>query len=273
MDKKVSFLTFTQKYWWLILGLILLLILPVSIFCLVFWDCLNDVSAWASMIAGIATYLGSAFLGVLVFYNSWVQTEFNKKLDNIDVIFNADFTMRDGNVSPYKKEEIDESIKNCYSKTFTGDFTIKDFTYIGFKIINNNFYTPVTVSIEGIYYLDEEQKIEKCPQTEICSNSLETMIIDYKTKVESYYGVPKSILQIDYYETYKWANCIFLFKVINTKGEIKYYVKEFWFAKNVMGNTRVLTQSQYDSNIKKLGIPIEITYFNKQLFKRIGKPI
>lgn len=255
------------------LGLTLLLLIPVTIFCLVFRNTLNDVSAWASMIAGIATYLGSAFLGVLVFYNSWVQTELNKQLDNIDVIFDANFNMRDGNVSPFRKEEISGMFETCFPKTFNRYFKIKDFTYIGFKIINNNFYTPITVSIEGIYYLNKEQKIEKCPQTEIFSNSLETKIIDYKTIVESYYGVPKSILQDDYYKTYNWTNCIFIFKVINTKGAIKYYVKDFWFAKSVLGDSRVLTQSQYDSNIQKLGVPIDITYFNKQLFKKIGKPI
>ena len=273
MDNTISFSMFAKKYWWLIVGLSLLLIIPVAIFCIAFRHELRDVSAWASMIAGIATYLGSAFLGVLVFYNSWIQTELNNQLDDINVIFNPCFYMRDGNVSPYKKEEIEDTIQNCYPKTFNRYFRIKDFTYVKFEIINNNFYTPVTASLEGIYFLNDEQKIQKCEQTEICSNSLETMIIDYRTKVISYYGIPEVILQCDYYKTYNWTNCIFVFEVTNTKGQIKYYVKDFWFAKNVLGDNRILSKQQYEKNIEKLGVPIEITYFNKQLFKRKGKPL
>jgi len=273
MNNKVSFFGFARKDRWLMLALACLLIIPVGIFCRIFKKDLNDVSAWASMIAGIATYLGSTLLGVFVFYNSWVQTEISKKLDDIDVIFHADFYMRDGNVSPFRKDEIDESIEDCYPRTFNGRFETEDFTYVKFEIINNNFYTPVKVSIEGIYYLNAEQNIEQCNETEICSNYHENVIIDHKTNVVSYYGVPKSILQEDYYKTYNWTNCIFLFKTVNTKGAVKYYIEDFWFAKNVWGNPRVLTETQYNDNIKKFGIPIDITHFNKQLFKRIGTPI
>ena len=273
MKNSISFTDFLKKYWWLIAGLCLLLIIPVAVFCFVFSNDLDNASAWASMIAGVATYLGSAFLGVLVFYNSWVQNELNKQLDDIDVIFDANFCMRDGCWSPFKKEEIDENIKNCYPKTFNGRFEVRDFTYVGFEITNNNFYTPITVSIEGIYYLNDEQKIEKCKQTEIHSNFLETKIIDYKTSVMSYYGVPASILKDDYYKTYNWTNCMFVFRVANTKGAIKYYVKDFWFAKSILGYPRVLTESQYKNNLEKLGTPINITHFNKQLVKRIGQPI
>lgn len=273
MDTSISFVNFAKKYWWLLLGLVLLLVIPVAVFCIIFWNDLNDISAWASMIAGIATYLGSAFLGVLVFYNSWIQTEQANRLDDINVIFRSDFFMRDGKVTPFKKEEIDKEVEYCFPRTFNGNFTIKDFTYVKFNIINNNFYTPVLVSIEGVYFLNQDQKIEKCAQTEICSNSLETMIIDYKTKVTSYYGVPETILQSDYYKTYNWANCIFVFKVVNAKGQTKYYVEDYWFAENVLGWPRVLTEKQYSDNMKKFGVPIEVTHFNRQLFKKKGKKI
>ena len=69
-----------------------------------------------------------------------------------------------------------------------------------FTFRNNNCYTPIAVSIEGIYYLDENMEMKKCEQVEIARNVPERIFFDCHSPTVAFYGMSSNILKHDYYK-------------------------------------------------------------------------
>ncbi len=72
----------------LIVILVAVLLVSLAVFIFVFWNNLGDVGAWGSIVAGVFTYLGSSFLGVVVFYNTQCQQRQKEIEDQIVVEIN-----------------------------------------------------------------------------------------------------------------------------------------------------------------------------------------
>ena len=270
MEHKVSFGKFSKKYWWIYVILALLLGVPILIYCWVFIKELKDVSAWASIIAGIATYLGAAFLGVLVYYNSWVQTELANRLDEIDILISPKYMYKDGYHVPFTKEDVIKFADPSYEFISRRSGKIIPDQYpsiVQFTFRNNNCYTPIAVSIEGIYYLDENMEMKKCEQVEIARNVPERIFFDCHSPTVAFYGMSSNILKHDYYKNNSVPNISFVFRISNTKGAVKYYVYNAAYHKSVLENSRFLSEKQYIQNTEKQGYPIIITPFNRQVRK------
>ena len=77
MLKKLTVKEFLKNNLVIVLFLTVLLVVSLAVFIIVFWEKLYDAGAWGSLVAGLFTYIGSSFLGLVVFYNT--QSEQRQK--------------------------------------------------------------------------------------------------------------------------------------------------------------------------------------------------
>lgn len=84
---------FLRKHMSLLLCLSLLLLLPVISLLLVFTngfqtaDRITDFSGWASLVAGVMTYISAALLGIAVYYHTWSGQYREEQLDySMDIV-------------------------------------------------------------------------------------------------------------------------------------------------------------------------------------------
>ena len=154
-----SFREFSKKFWWLYLSLVTILLISVSIFCIVFRKELCDISAWASMIAGIATYIGSSFLGVVVFYNSWIQVQIQEKSNEVRLFIEQYADFNDNYFVPFEEESIDKAIGIYSYKVATKsakELQGVEFNYLQLVITNLTNTMPIDIKIEGLYFVNSK---------------------------------------------------------------------------------------------------------------------
>ena len=86
MMKEKYFITFSKKHILLYVLLLVTLVAPFIILLGAFtnwftaWNQIKDFSAWASLTAGVMTYIGAVILGVIAYYNTWLKQYCEEKI-------------------------------------------------------------------------------------------------------------------------------------------------------------------------------------------------
>lgn len=202
MKNQNEFRIFSKKHVPLYLFAALALILPFLILLLIFTDGFKDVSkitdfsAWGSIVAGIVTYIGAALLGIVSYYNTWLNQYRAERLDySIEYSPVYDGRMRnffDLNEFPENERRYSYEIleKDCES------FEIKSYGYKRLVINNFNSTYPMNIQI-----LKAELSVDGAPFAD-CTNDvgMETDFdlfgsIEYKANNVLLLGVSKALLK------------------------------------------------------------------------------
>lgn len=254
------FKNFFKKYWWLILILILIPIIAIVSFCIAFRKELHEISAWASMIAGIATYIGTIILSLFVFYNSW-KVEFvasikNLKCDKIKIRLTSIEGVKDeGTGKSYLSIcKIDkEKFRFGYRVMGTEFLDIEKcnmFT-VSYKITDEKWTKSIIPT--NIYY-------EKCGKLYRCNNFYYLKDIENK---EIHFAISNDDIPMHYYKIVDHIFVYVEFKIINIFGGKYYYYHNFIYGETLGFFTdTVISEKTYQERIEKYGTPIEISSAN-----------
>lgn len=267
-----SFREFSKRFWWLYLSLAAILVGSVALFCIIFRKELSDVSAWASMIAGIATYIGSSFLGVVVFYNSWIQVQIQEKSNEVRLSIEQYTDFNDNYFVPFAEESIDRAT-GTYSYRVatksTEEFQCVKFNYLQLEITNLTNTVPIDIKIEGLYFVNSQNCVEKAKTYSVVSDfRFDQSPLDYKQKVTAFVGLPSNILAMDYYNQHKYFNCFVVLKVSTFDGRIQYEIVDYVLGKTFDQSKKTLSSKIYAQRCDKNGMPIVLTKYNKQFFRK-----
>lgn len=265
MSNKINFLSFLKKYKWLFAVMLAILILPIILFCFIFRDNLFDISSWASIVSGIVTYICSALLSIIVFYNSWVQIQINNRLDEINIKIEPIFNFNKNYITFLCKDEciLDDSnfIVDILNPNINSD---KTENFFGIKVYNLNPFMPIVVTIEGIYYVNSQNQIEKCSSYSKKTDIRYGVSIDNKREATYYFGITDDIIPLDYRETIGVINLFIVLKITTQKGLAKYYLEDYYLTGSLGVNKKIMTEKEYRKNIDKFGLPIAPSWPNKQ---------
>ena len=175
---------FLKKFWWVPLSLTLLLLISLGIYLYVFQTKLFDASAWASLVSGIFTYIGSSFLGVVVFYHSWLQTQITNKLEEVDLIIQSGLLQIDGQWCPFSEKDLQSVVGDYYSHRYGSGYS-GAYSYLKFEIINNNIYAPINVQFVEVFFLNEKGNIEQCHNLVCLCDTINSLYLSKDSKSTS----------------------------------------------------------------------------------------
>lgn len=252
---KFSYKLFFKEYKWVHYTLICLLLLSILIVVLIFSKCFRDFSAlgefggWASMISGILTYIGSSFLGLIVFFNTWQRQKIEDEANKLTVDVACKCYASENNFRPYTKEEI-ELLGNEY-KTWggrSGAINKKDNScgYLGIRIMNLNDGNPMYMSIESVYYLSEENLLKEVVSYNFKATKEFGMPLDYKETNWCYIGVDGDI-----FEGKEYVRVVYVFRFINVKGDRQYCLYCVNLFKNGINPLTIyITEKEYKKSMK-----------------------
>ena len=135
-----SFKSFFKRNWWLLSILVFILILSLVFFGLIIINDFNNVGAWASMIAGVLTYLGATVFSMFLYYKSWQtqRIEENRRKLKLDVMFTQ--ACNDENITESNETEtrflIGESIFK-YKESYNYEIRYKNYSKTDIKDVDN----------------------------------------------------------------------------------------------------------------------------------------
>lgn len=253
-QQKLRFKVFSKKFKYFYIVLTLILVIGIFTFCLIFWNCLNDVSTWASMVAGIISYIGSSILGIFVFYQSWVQVKRQDELEDICVVVSA--TGDDATSLSLYQENI---IKTRYPRVVSRMASLKtqskyDVTnYIKINLINCNYFLPMELEISDIHYLNDNNEFINIYPIKTRSNVDLALPISFKEKVEFFIGIPNEVfLEKRFLDHSVYVVSVSL-KFKNPKDNIRYGVIDFIGGKSFRTSIRLLNEKEKKAIEKKYG--------------------
>ncbi|MBO5066809.1 MAG: hypothetical protein J6C62_00220 [Clostridia bacterium] len=203
----------------IILVAVLLVTLVVVIVC--FSQCftnfqiLCEFSGWASLIAGIMTYLGSSFLGLLVFYNSWQRQKMedanNKIIVNVDNKCSIDYS---GNFVPYKLDQLPVKF-GCWGAISTNKFDgNKTCDYIEFIITNYN-EVPMFTKLIGVYYLNKKE-LEQISYVDFKAIKKDEQPLGFREENRYFIGVNRKVYDGNF------KRLVYVFRFYNLKHDEQY---------------------------------------------------
>ena len=247
--KSYSFKNFSKNYWLLYVGLIVILIVAVVLFCYIFRGELHDISAWASMISGIITYIGSSILGIFVFYHSWVQVVRQNESEDICVSFNVAGIPHGECYSTYCEDLICKNYPRTISKFRSKESkSSEEIThYIQVKIANLNHTLPMTAVFEDVFYLSDTNEIVPTNPVKIRSAVDPYKPIDYKDDSTFFVGVPIEVFEQRRFKKYGFISCFVLIKLENPKSHVKYAVIHYLSGKSWRVSSVLYTEAQYSA--------------------------
>lgn len=210
---------------------------------------------------GILTYLGSTFLGIIVFYNSWLQQYKEEKLDyslNHVVVFEK------GIANFLTEKEIPATdIVHSYILEYNEVMSDLKYFYICIKIKNYNTKFPMECSLKKIEVKTIKKEIVDCTDNcRIECNFDMRELIDYKTENKMYIGI-----NIDAYkklvsneEDYFENKLCFYLKLSNSAGQKKCICFEI---KGSVITEKELSISKFKKIVNKGVLLNEIIYKSK----------
>ena len=80
IENKYSYKNFFEEYkclHFILIGVLLLILATAFVMVIIFsnkfkdFTLIKDFGGWATLISGLLVYIGSTFLGLIVFFNSW----------------------------------------------------------------------------------------------------------------------------------------------------------------------------------------------------------
>ena len=252
--------SFLKKHWILILLLSLIPIVSMVIFCAIFWCKLNDVSAWASIIAGLFTYIGTVILSLFVYYHTWRQVGQQKNLEKLNIV--VEQRLSTNGFKPFTRNEIDKS-KYSFEYYRVKDSRTKfkkDFYYFELLInnINNNPNSYFSFEIENVYYIDKGENVKSFDYFSVISDTNYNEPVDYKQKVDCFVGSDDVSLFKQINEGKPITFYISL-KITDAKNNISYLELEYYLADFFGCNHYFYSESQYKKRTEKL----KLTYNSK----------
>lgn len=269
-QQKLSFKVFSQKFKLLYIVLTLILVFGIAIFCLIFWNGLDDISAWASMIAGIITYIGSSILGIFVFYHSWVQCVRQDELEDISVVVsvkgnetNSLFLFQEDTVA--KQYPLVVSRMKSFETETKYDIT----QFIKITLANYNYFLPIEIEFTNIYYLNDNNEFVNIRPIKTRSAVDLTAPIDFKEKSEFLIGVPHEVFLekrfIDHSTYYISASL----KIKNPKSNIRYCVVNVLGGKTFRTTIGMFTEKEKHVLEKKYGSIVFLNDSDKSYLNQI----
>ena len=224
-----TFKYFSKKHWYLYLIFALVLIIPIAILCLIFKDKIIEFSGWASLVSGIFTYLGAVVLGVFVYYKTWensIRIEFAERPEfHVDAEF--DFNEEGGFSAFSEKKVLEMGVHESYTVPKIAGKDKVQCNYILFQITNDNPYVPFKAKCERIFYANKkDRRIIPCDYAQIYTDITRYDYVEYKNKMDLYVGLPEDIISEKLVPGKEGTIVFVVFKVVNAKGYISYYVHE-----------------------------------------------
>lgn len=269
-----TFREFFKRFWWLVLVLGLLLAVSLFVFCIIFWSKLYDISAWASMIAGIFSYIGSSFLGIVVFYHSWIQVQIQEKKDEIGLNVEPLANYETDFFIPFKETSINTS-QYCYSFATSmrsgKELQGVEFHYLQLSITNLTCALPVRLEIEGLYFVNSYNCVEKIAPCSVKSDFSFSSFMEFKQTATIYIGGSSEKLTIDYFKKHKYLNVFVVLRISTPTNQVKYLLVDYCLGKTLSIDKKIITESQYKKHCKKYGSPVVLTKYNKQFFAKEEK--
>lgn len=269
--KKLTVKEYVKSHWLLIVSLIAILIISLTVFAIVFWDRLNDVGAWGSVIAGIFTYLGSSFLGLVVFYNTLSQQREREIEDQIMVEINyyldPDKRMDTGFFVPSTDDEINKeqftSHHTKYHKSLD-ECDPNQMRYLYYEVTNRNTHVPIYVEPVSIYVLSGKKLVD-AEYYSYYSDTNDNDAIDYKQKKRCYIGTNKKLLKDDYFLSDNFQLCYVAIRISSIKGQVLYASFEY-FMGSTLGKARpkFATEEEFKERVAKLHAPVYSMMYLKQ---------
>lgn len=258
---------FVKNNWLLISILAFVFVVSLAVFITVFWDKLYDVGAWGSLVAGIFTYLGSTFLGVVVFYNTQSQQRQKEIEDQIIIDANC-YSYYDATNNYYylfSEDRIDKE-KFVHQIVKVGDLTSgtlldKDSsTYRFFKISITNWNTHIPLYVEPIalHVFNKSEKRTRFESFIVFSDHSIDCPLDYKQTITYYLGVNKELLYSDKSNEQEDLYCFVVVKLTDINNNELFSVLTLFTGKDFhTANPIFMSKKEYDENEKEYGYPAE----------------
>ncbi len=247
--EKHNYKAFFKQYKWLHFALIMMLIvalfLVVGIFSNWFnnWEGLKEFSGWASLIAGILTYFGSSFLGIVVFFNTWQRQKIEDESYVIMAEVNCKCFCENDKLRPYSETELN-LLGNKY-KTWGGSGAEKPCGYMGVRIRNLNEKLPMYINIVSVYYVNDNNELVSTKYDFKATEEL-GLPLDYKEINWCYIGIDNSLIRNGSLNRF-----VYVLRFTNIKGDDKYccYFVNL-FPNGINPLPIYLTAKEYEQSIK-----------------------
>ena len=251
MCSDINFKTFSKKYWYIYIILFVFLVAPPIVFICCFDDPSN-AGAWGSLLAGISTYLGAAFLGVIVFYHSWTQQCVTENLNKITVIFAFNAEHNGEWYVPYSfsKVKMDKFkyVDSRSSESRNG--------YLYFSVTNINERIACSIDFISMYY-SFGQKIEEYNKYDLYTDLPLIEPLDYKKRLTGFIGGGLNVFDFEYYKKSSKVDYYFVFRITSLKQDKYYVIIHFYLGKDRDFECSYISEKEYNKRIKKFGNPLE----------------
>lgn len=151
---KKEFLIFSKKHIALYVTTVVILILPLLALIAIFTDFFSDASkikdfsAWGSIVAGIFTYIGATVLGIVSYYNTWLN---QYRMERLDYSINS-VVFYNGNLKNFFDLEDfpSEEKKYYYELREKNGECFEEKLYKFKRLIINNFNSTYPMNIQII---------------------------------------------------------------------------------------------------------------------------
>lgn len=270
MDQNdLSIKAFNKAFWPLYLCLILLMLFGIAIFCVIFRGRLNDISAWASIIAGIISYIGSSILGIFVFYHSWIQVMQQKRTDDISVMFSLSSCEQNDSLTTFQEDSIRKKYPHVSSRYLANGRKSKtEITQFAKLMLTNcNCFLPIQLEITNLYYLDDDNVFVSIHPIKTRSIDDLSIPIDYKNKAEIFIGIPNEVFLEKRYIKHNVFVFSIVFKLTNPKSTVRYGFITLMGGKSWRTTSGLFSQEQKDLYEKQYGSIIGLNKSDKSYLK------
>lgn len=268
-ENKYSYKKFYNDYKWLhavLICIMTLILISTFIMIVVFsngfkdFTLLKDFGGWTSLISGLLVFIGSTFLALVVFYNTWQR---QKKEDALnDVLFKASarYYATNGNlIIPYTKDQVDAHCKEFGTWGHIGvsdELMKEEASYIQIKFENMQFKYPMFFKYVGAYCLNEKGKMKKIPTLFKATHSFTTPI-EYREQAWCYVGVFNKHISRESRILVNKNKCVFyVFNFRNSYGDDRFY---FIQSKNFCGfideASPYISRDEYNKSIREHDSP------------------
>lgn len=269
MLKKLTVKEFLKNNLVIVLFLTVLLVVSLAVFIIVFWERLYDAGAWGSLVAGLFTYIGSSFLGLVVFYNTQSEQRQKEIEDQIvvQIEYISDFDMEAKCFVPFLDKDIDKKKFLEHSSRYQNDAneaSLDNMRYLYYEVTNRNTHIPVYVEPVSIFVFNGKKFVD-VGYCSYYSDMNDSNAIDYKQKKCCYIGTNKELLKSDYYKEDEFQLCYLAFRMTSIKDQIQYVACEF-FMGGTLGTSRprFFTEEEIKNRVNKLGTPFYTPMYLKQ---------
>lgn len=271
-NKETSqFYKFCKELWYVLVALALLPVVGTGLYCLVFRHELMNAGAWGSLIAGLFTYFGTIGLGLFTFYHSWQQEKVLSSLQEAkaDIVLHAandndyfvpydEIELAREFVLPYKSEKLEHSTAQGRE--------IKDWGFLGFSIRNINHLVNFSVQIVGVFFVNNDHKVQKVKNRIKIWASNKDEPIDYKQTCLYFIGCDAKLLNNRYMETQQYSNWFVVFSITDSNMKRKYVICDYVLGKTFGIAKSMISDEEYEKRIRTHGTPIILKGYNKQFF-------